>query len=38
LGAVSMPVIAGASTSAVGKVFYRHFGLDHRFGQMGTLR
>jgi uncharacterized protein (DUF697 family) len=31
LGAVSMPVIAGASTYAVGKVFYRHFASGGTF-------
>jgi uncharacterized protein (DUF697 family) len=31
LGAVSMPVIAGASTFAVGKVFYRHFASGGTF-------
>jgi len=31
VGAVSMPIIAGASTFAVGKVFYRHFGSGGTF-------
>ena len=31
LGAVSMPVISGASTYAVGKVFYRHFASGGTF-------
>jgi uncharacterized protein (DUF697 family) len=31
LGAVSMPIIAGASTYAVGKVFYRHFASGGTF-------
>ena len=31
LGAVSMPLIAGASTYAVGKVFYRHFASGGTF-------
>jgi uncharacterized protein (DUF697 family) len=31
LGAVSMPVIAGALTYAVGKVFYRHFASGGTF-------
>jgi len=31
LGAVSMPLIAGASTFAVGKVFYRHFAAGGTF-------
>jgi uncharacterized protein (DUF697 family) len=31
IGAVSMPVIAGASTFAVGKVFYRHFASGGTF-------
>jgi uncharacterized protein (DUF697 family) len=31
MGAVSMPVIAGASTYAVGKVFYRHFASGGTF-------
>jgi len=31
LGAVTMPVISGASTYAVGKVFYRHFASGGTF-------
>jgi uncharacterized protein (DUF697 family) len=31
IGAVSMPIIAGASTFAVGKVFYRHFASGGTF-------
>ena len=31
LGAVSMPLVAGASTYAVGKVFYRHFASGGTF-------
>ncbi|MBF0450677.1 MAG: DUF697 domain-containing protein [Candidatus Magnetomorum sp.] len=31
LGAVTMPVISGASTFAVGKVFYRHFASGGTF-------
>ena len=31
IGAVSMPIIAGASTYAVGKVFYRHFASGGTF-------
>jgi len=31
LGAVSMPMISGASTYAVGKVFYRHFASGGTF-------
>jgi uncharacterized protein (DUF697 family) len=31
LGAVSMPVISGASTYAIGKVFYRHFASGGTF-------
>jgi len=31
LGAVSMPVISGASTYAVGRVFYRHFASGGTF-------
>jgi len=31
LGAVSMPVISGASTYAVGKIFYRHFASGGTF-------
>jgi len=31
LGAVSMPVVSGASTYAVGKVFYRHFASGGTF-------
>ncbi|KPA15490.1 conserved hypothetical protein, membrane [Candidatus Magnetomorum sp. HK-1] len=31
LGALSMPVVAGASTYALGKVFYRHFSTGGTF-------
>jgi len=31
LGALSMPVVAGASTYAIGKVFYRHFASGGSF-------
>lgn len=31
LGALSMPVVAGASTYAIGKVFYRHFSSGGTF-------
>jgi uncharacterized protein (DUF697 family) len=31
LGALSMPVVAGASTYAIGKVFYRHFASGGTF-------
>jgi len=31
LGALSMPIVAGASTYAIGKVFYRHFASGGTF-------
>jgi len=31
LGVISMPVVAGASTYAIGKVFYRHFSTGGTF-------